>query len=355
MDRRLGKVYFLEMNDPREVGGDFGLVKVGVTWGDVAERISNLQTGNPFDLRCSDWVETPWPHEVEHFMHGAHAGDRHRGEWLNCTRQKLRALVDEAQNSTRRVAERKLREESVLSQVSDGRPRRATPQEFRLHADVRKRMKELVPAELQMSSAENYIKAATRATLGIPGVVGSKYLKATIRFSPALARSKFPPLASECSFPRIKSYFRWRKVPQKRHFLEESQAALAAQQVARQSASDALCANTVLTGWADRTPHVERWHDDFLKATALVQRRRADIAELQTELIVSIGEFEAIDGICSFKRTLEPVFDAAEFCKNFPNEAEQCAAHVGPRLSKRVYSSRSYTAMNDATNWTTTA
>jgi hypothetical protein len=341
-NQRVGKVYFLKMNDPREVGSDFDLVKVGITWGDVAERIASLQTGNPYDLHCSDWVETSWPHEVEHFLHRAHASEMHKNEWLKCARQGLRGLVDEARDAAKRVAERKTKEEGVHSQVSNGRPRRATCQEIRLHDDVRKLMEELIPAELRLCTTGNQLKAATGTTLGIRGIVRSSYLEATTRFSLALAQSKFPPLASECSVPTIKSHFRWRKVPQKNHFIEESQVALAAQRAARQSASDVLSANTILTGWADRTPDAERWHDDFLKATTRVQRRRADIADLHTELIVHIGEFEVIDGICSFKRTLEPVLDAAEFRKNFPEEAEQCAVLLRPGLRKRVYSSRSY-------------
>jgi hypothetical protein len=228
--------------------------------------------------------------------------------------------------------------------------------EFRLHIDVRKLMKELIPAELRLSASENYLKAASGATLGVPGIIRSKYLPATIRFSPSIAQSKFAALVSECFFPRMTSSFRWRKVPQKRSFIEENRTALTARRAARQSAGEALRTNAELTGWADRTPDTERWHDDFLKATALVQRRRADIADLRTELIVSLGEFEAIDGICSLKRALAPVFDAAKFCRNFPSEAEQCAAHVRPRLSKRVYASRSYVAaINDTTNGTTTA
>ena len=353
---RVGKVYFLEMNDPREVGSDFGLVKVGITWGDVAERIANLQTGNPYDLHCFAWFETAWPHEVEHFMHRAHASEMHRNEWLKCARQGLPALVDEARNAALRLAERKLREEDVLSQVSNGQTRRATIGEFQLHVEVRKLMKELIPAELRLSVAENRLKAATGTTLGVPGIVSSKYLPATIRFSPTLAQSKFTALASECFFQRITSCFRWRKVPQKRNFVEENQAALAAQGAAKQSAGEALRENSELKGWADRTPDIERWHDDFLQATALVQRRRADIADFRTELIVKLGEFEALDGICSFKRVLEPVFDGGEFCRNFPFEAAQCAAHVRARYSKRVYSSRSYlAAINNTTNWTTVA
>jgi hypothetical protein len=197
-DRRLGKVYFLEMNDPREVGGDFGLVKVGITWGDVADRVASLQTGNPFDLHCFAWFETPWPYEVENFMHRAHASEMHRNEWLKCTRQRLPGLVAEARDAANRVAERKAREESIVSQVSNGQTRRATLNEFRLRVDVRKLMKELIPAELRLRVAEDCLKAATGSTLGVTGIIRSKYLPATIRFCRSIAQSKFAVLASEC-------------------------------------------------------------------------------------------------------------------------------------------------------------
>jgi hypothetical protein len=78
----LPKVYFLVMSDPREPARDLGLVKVGITRGDVAGRILSLQTGNPYDLHCFDSFDTLWANEVEHFMHRTHAKEMHKNEWL---------------------------------------------------------------------------------------------------------------------------------------------------------------------------------------------------------------------------------------------------------------------------------
>ncbi|MDO8681327.1 MAG: GIY-YIG nuclease family protein [Acidobacteriota bacterium] len=49
------------------------MVKVGVTDSDVAARIAQLQTGNPYELRCLASFETPCALEVEHFVHRTHA------------------------------------------------------------------------------------------------------------------------------------------------------------------------------------------------------------------------------------------------------------------------------------------
>ena len=88
-----GQVYFLVMKTPREPDGAFGLVKIGITSGDVADRVATLQTGNPYDLRCIDSIETAWPGEVEHFMHRAHAPDMQQNEWLRWNPDGLPALV----------------------------------------------------------------------------------------------------------------------------------------------------------------------------------------------------------------------------------------------------------------------
>jgi hypothetical protein len=60
-------VYFLVMEDPARPGQDFGFIKIGLTDGDVPDRVAQLQTGNPFILRCIAYVETASPFEVEHF------------------------------------------------------------------------------------------------------------------------------------------------------------------------------------------------------------------------------------------------------------------------------------------------
>jgi hypothetical protein len=60
------------------------------------DRVATLQTGNPYDLRCFASFGTPWPSEVEHFMHRAHAPDMKLNEWLRWRLSDLHNLVNEA-------------------------------------------------------------------------------------------------------------------------------------------------------------------------------------------------------------------------------------------------------------------
>ena len=104
------RVYFLVMFDPRDYRKDLGMVKVGITRGDVERRLLSLQTGNPYDLICFDSFETPWAKEVEHLIHRTHAKEMHKNEWLVWPRSNLASLVAEAKDAARRIDERKSKE-----------------------------------------------------------------------------------------------------------------------------------------------------------------------------------------------------------------------------------------------------
>jgi hypothetical protein len=330
------------MRESPDSEADFGLLKIGITRGDVLHRVASLQTGNPYDLFCVESFETPWPREVEHFMHRTHAADMQQTEWLRCGRNDLRTLVAEAREAARQIEERKSKEQGYTSRPSNGQVRRATLEEFQLHADARKVMKELVPAQLRLTIAENRLKAATGATFGIPGIVRVKHVPATFRFSARLAESQFPELAFNCREDTISGAFRWRKMPQPFHFIADNQAARAEELAAQTAADDVLQRNVSLEGWIDRSRETERWHDDFLQATPAVYNLGAELAVLQTELTVRLGDYDALDGVCSFKRSAVSKLDRAAFRRNFPDESERCARHVGPRLRKYVYTTRSY-------------
>ena len=330
------------MRESPDSDRDFGLVKIGITRGDVLRRVASLQTGNPYDLLCIESFETPWPREVEHFMHRTHAADMQQTEWLRCGRDDLRNLVAEAREAARQIEERKSKEQDYISRPSNGQVRRATVEEFQFHVDARKVMKELVPARLRLTIAENRLKAATGATLGIPGIVRVKHVPATFRFSTRLAETRFPELALNCREDTISGAFRWRKVPKPFHFIADNQATIAAELAARTALDDVLERNVSLTGWIDRTRETEQWHDDFLQATRAVHNLGAELAVLQTELTVRLGDYDALDGVCSFKRCSVSKLDRVAFRRRFPEESERCARQVAPRLRKYVYPTRSY-------------
>ncbi len=168
---KVGRVYFLIMQDRSRPEFDFGLVKVGITWGDVPSRVASLQTGNPYDLRCFDAFETLWPNEVENFMHRSHAGDMFSNEWMRRARHSLPSLVDEAKAAAVRIGVRKTKEERHAGQPSNPEFRHATSEDRRLHRYAQELTAKLVPARLRLEIAENQLKSATGSTFGIPGIV----------------------------------------------------------------------------------------------------------------------------------------------------------------------------------------
>src|SRR5206468_554021 len=137
-----GHVYFLVMRNSADTSQDFGVVKVGITYGDVVFRVGHLQTGNPYDLVCFDCFETLCPREVEHFIHRDHAGDMQQREWIRCDRDGIPALVQQAKEAAHRLETRKAKEDEYLSCPSNGQERRATGAEFDLHRSARKLLKE---------------------------------------------------------------------------------------------------------------------------------------------------------------------------------------------------------------------
>jgi hypothetical protein len=345
-----GQVYFLVMKTPREPDGAFGLVKIGITSGDVADRVATLQTGNPYDLRCIDSIETAWPGEVEHFMHRAHAPDMQQNEWLRWNPDGLSALVNEAKEAARQIEERKSKEQGYIDQASNGQTRPPASGELRLWMDAQQFLNERVPAQLRLKAAENRIKAATGATLGIPGIVRVKYIPETRRFSGELARSQFPDLISQCCVDTMGGRFQWLLKPRGRCFSTEYQAAQAAAEAARAAVGAVAQGEVNLQGWADRTPDLERRHDDFLQQTRTVHQLDAKLADIQTELTLALCDSEAIERVCRFRRRPAPKIDKSafyeklleEYHEKFTEQRERCKEQRVPQIRKKVYTSRSY-------------
>ena len=73
-----------------------------------------------------------------------------------------------------------------------------------------------------------------------------------------------------------------------------------------------------------------------------IDRLSADLAELRTRLIVQLGQDEALESVCSFRREPCTRLDRRIFCQRFPSEAQECSDPVEPTLRKFVYTSRSY-------------
>lgn len=338
----MSSVYFLSMHNPADSARDFGLVKVGITDGDVADRIAQLQTGNPYELRCIDAFETSCAREVEHFVHRTHAEQMQQLEWLRWPRDGVAQLVAEASEAARRIESRKSKEDGLVSRASNGKERRADSEELNLHRKARVLELELKPANLHLVIATGRLKAATGATHGIPGIVRVTHVEATTRFSAPLAEATFPELFERCRVEKTSGGFRWRHVPKPSDFTLEKQSAAEATALAEASANRILAGNFRLDGWTPRTKEMEKSHDEFLRATQIVNRLGGHLADIESELTVRLGEYDALTRVCSYIRRLGFKFDEAGFRKAYPDEAMQCAEPIAAQLRKHVYPTRSY-------------
>ena len=336
-----GNVYFLVMDGPTEPEHGRAPVKVGITSGDVVDRIATLQTGNPFTLVCFDSFETRWPRDVERHMHLTHTLDMHQNEWMWWSRDGLDRLVVEAKDAAQQIADRRSKEEYFSAQESNGYTRAASREELQLRADADGRLGKLVEAQLNVEIAENRLKAATGTTRGIPGVVRVDHVLATNRFSKKLAASEFSDRYIQCCHETICGDFEWHDPPQPSFFDKEHKLKLATKKAARAAALSALRTATSLEGLTDRTPEIECWHNEFLKETDTVHSLRAELADLKTVLTLLLGEDEAIDQVCRYRRRSEPRFNSVEFREGFA-EGERCAVPVAGHLKKHVYTFRSY-------------
>ena len=338
----MASLYFLIMYDPANPAHDFGLVKVGITEGDVADRIAQLQTGNPHELRCVAEFETPCARAVEHFVHQAHAAEMHHLEWLRWPRDSVATLVDEAKLAARRIEDIKSKKDGLVSRISNGKERRPEREEIELHRAALELKKNLVPAELRLKIAEGLLHAATGPTEGILGVVRVARAAPTTRFDARRAEEVFPALAGRCRVENVDGAFHWRKVPLPWHFVADKQAEEEATMAAEAAADALLLRNIEPEGWTLRTTELERLHDDFLRETQLATRLGADLASLESELTLRLDEYDALIGVCSYARRVCSRIDAAAFCLSYPEEAAHCMGLVAAQVRKHVYPTRSY-------------
>ena len=85
-----------------------------------------------------------------------------------------------------------------------------------------------------------------------------------------------------------------------------------------------------------------------MRGTGAVHYLEADLAELKTDLIVRLEDYDSLNSVCVFKRRA-PKLDSATFRKTFREKSEQCKKPVAPKLPKHVYPTRSYLQADELT------
>ncbi len=338
----MAHVYFLVMDDPASPARDFGLVKIGVTDGDVPDRVAELQTGNPFELRCHDFVETSCAREVEHLMHRKHAMAMKHREWIRCSRQRISELIADATDAAKRFERRAVRIRELIERLSNGKERAATQQELELHRSARDLHERLVPMRLKRDATASSIRASTGSTRGVPGIVRAERFEPADRFDPKIAERDFPELSKVFRITKIDGDFNWLDVCQRSHFADLHQAAAQAKVLEQEVEQAAVSAGDGLTGWIARSSELERHHETYLDATQVISQLEGELFDLKSELILLMGESDGLRSVCRYKRTERSLIDTESFSNAHPKEAAQCRVPQRVQIRKHIYLCRSY-------------
>ena len=72
--------------------------KIGVTRGDVYNRIKKLQTGNSGEIYLVDKFETDHPFLMEKMLHNRYYGSKVLGEWFELTDEELKTFRTNCEN-----------------------------------------------------------------------------------------------------------------------------------------------------------------------------------------------------------------------------------------------------------------
>ena len=337
-------VYFLSLVDPANPTRDFELVKVGVTKNDVERRIEQLQTGNPYQIRCEASFLTPVARQVEHWVHRTNASRVAQLEWLRVPRQEIQDLVAAA----RREAERLARIAEAMARwsqcTSNGKSRPASAEENQLHEGIRDVLSRLCPVKLRLRSTTASIALNAGKVLRVPGVLGMRVLSPSGRFSSQVALAKFPDLAAGHTVEAVGGRFRWRQVPTL-GALEWSQLRVDVEHLEKQQRDfdDAILGNpSDLREEGNRTDDLANLHHAYLLLKQQEARLEVDKEDLQAQMIQRMEDFEVIADVCSFPRSARSTLNRRCFCEAHPLEAADCSSERVAYVRRKIYASRSY-------------
>lgn len=83
------KVYLLECDSNNEK-----VYKIGVTQKNISERIKELDTGNPKEIRVVSEYITEYPFAIEKFLHNVFSFKKEKGEWFNLDQSQVNSFLN---------------------------------------------------------------------------------------------------------------------------------------------------------------------------------------------------------------------------------------------------------------------
>jgi hypothetical protein len=337
-------LYVLSVLDPEMPDRDFCRVKVGIAK-EPMRRLEHLQTGNPYRLVLQGSVETPpsVARHVENWVHRTRAASLAQPEWLRLTRPEIPSLLEAIRQESARFAHIAHARAKWCQHESNGRERQPSDEERQLHKEVRDVYSQLCPATLRLRRTRARIELLTGLARCIPGVVEASILPAgRPRFAAQLVATKFHDLAKPYMLVAVHGVFRWRDVPtigssdwgDLRAHVERLEARV-------RDRDDSVFAGG-LRDESARTDDLARLHTEWLELTQEEKRLKVDEEDVRARMIQRLEDFEAIAGICRYRRILKPKLDGKSFRAAYQREAAECCILLPATIRRRIYQCRAY-------------
>jgi hypothetical protein len=165
LNLKQGHVYFLGMKDPTEEQ-DFTHYKIGITDGTVQERITQLQTGNPFEIFEYDSFHSQAAQLIELHLHKRWAQERVRLEWFKLSKELLETIIQEAREYERQIGEKAVRVRQFDQQSSNGHLLPPSDSVLELHARAEELLAEEVQNKLRLDPPGKQVAGHHRSHCG---------------------------------------------------------------------------------------------------------------------------------------------------------------------------------------------
>ncbi len=326
---------------------DFERLKVGITKDDVEERIGGLQTGNPYRLRCEASFESPVARHIENWVHRTNAARLVQPEWLRLVRSDIPHLVEAARQEGERFGHIARAKARWSQSTSNGEKRPPTDQERQLHAAVQDLFSRSCPVKLRLRHAEASIALRAGLVSRIPGILRIKLTAPSRRFSSKMALHRFPDLAAGHMVEKIERKFCWLNVPNLgstawRDLRLEVEGLERHERHVHELTVAMLRSQAWLSDTGERTDDLARCHENYLRLKEQEPGLKGEEEELQAQMIQLMKTFEAISGICSFRRVLKAILNNDSFQEAHPPEAAECYEERPAAIRRTIYPCRSY-------------
>ena len=301
-----GILYFIRDKD--FIYGDIGkYVKIGIVTKErtTEERIKNHQTGNPRGIYPVDEVfDVPFVERLETQIHYEHNDKWISGEWFLLTDDEVEAVVKRAEHlRAQQVLDKPVIEEVLLKigkKVSNGKVKKANKQALNLEKTIIQLKGELniCRAKIVISKYEFYKLLGANGS--IEGVLKIKYTPSRLSFDEAAFKQAHPRLYKKFVLPREDKFNGPFSLSRRSEYsLANVDKSLDAEKKALGKPSYRA---SQLGNVQERTKKIEALHLNHLILFKEQKRLEYEIEILEYKLQKLVGDYDGIEGICSWKR-----------------------------------------------------